>query len=148
MQLSDNTLIGILIILYLHRSGRVTLSQLAVGLKLRRKNVATVLSDLLLSNLVTVYPITKGRGEYEVVGDPTVGQVMLALKEPVNLVASRTLRALLHGQTERRSLAAFIKNFQKVHISLYNRKIKNLGLELVANEMALLDKAGYSNEIN
>jgi DNA-binding IscR family transcriptional regulator len=137
---------ALLFILYLHRSGRASVTQVSKGLRLPRAQLQRVAADLLSAGLLASY---SGKdGGYEVVGEPTVGQAVLAVNGAVNVISPANYEALMTGDAEHRSLAALFRNIQKTMMMFYQRKIKALGLELAANEISMLDKAVVSRAVN
>ncbi len=140
MKLNKKLQLGLLFTLYLTRSGRTTLASAAEGLKVSQSFLEQVARKLRLANVVKAY---KGpAGGYELLGEPLVIDVFNALS-PVCLLGN--CNNLGH---EHRALKQFATNLKSSMMPLLNRKVKNVGAELVASDNALMGRQSPSARAN
>lgn len=146
MKLSKKLQYGLLLVLYISRGGRVTIEGAAEGLGLSRPFLEQVARLLRISGVIK--SVRGPNGGYELAGEPTVNDVFNSLS-PVKLLDKSELFAYGIGvPPEHRALSAYVSNMQASLAPVLNRKIKNLMAELVANEMAHMDRIQADSTIN
>lgn len=138
VKLTKKTQYGLLIVLYLCRSGRASGDSMAIGLSIPRAFLDQVARRLRISGVIKSQ---RGPGGgYEISGDPTVGDVLSAMGATPMLLNHRDVEAYRSGGTEHRALAHMVSNMRSHMNIMLNRKVRNCGQELVVNELALMDK--------
>lgn len=145
MKITQNVQYGILLALYLSRSGRSNLKFIAEGMKLSKPFLEQVARKLRQSGVIV--SVRGPHGGYELVGSPTVRDIFNSLS-PVKLISNKETTKLIVGSIDERSLLHFTKNLQSAINPLMNRKIKSLWLELVANDDAHMNRIAADSAIN
>lgn len=138
MKINKKTQYGLLLVLYLCRSGRSTLETISLNLGLSKSFLEQVARDLRLYEVVR--SIRGPNGGYEVLGEPTVKDVWMALGDS-DLISSFDRYEYKTGKTEHRALLSCIIGFQAALIPLFNQKVVNVGKELVRAELSKLREA-------
>ncbi len=136
---------GILFVLYLSQAGRATAEGAAEGLNLSRSFLDQVARKLRVAGVIK--SVRGCGGGYEVVGAPTVEDVLDALS-PVSLLTSAESTMYALGAPEHRAFANYCKNLENSLSPVLKRKVSAVGKELVANEMACLERAQPSPQVN
>lgn len=145
MRLNKTCQYGMLIILYLSHAGRASSFSIAEGLGVSKLFLDQVARKLRMAGLLKS---TKGYGGgYEVVGEPTVEEVITVLS-PIHFLNKREAAGYAIGCPEERAFLNLCKNLQLAITPTLRRKVVNVGKELVANEMATLSRAPASKEYN
>ncbi len=135
MKLNQKLQLGILFVLYLCRAGKANIESAAEGLEVSKSFLEQVARQLRLTGIVRS---SRGPGGgYELVGEPTVGQMFKALS-PVKLLDT----ALLTSH-EKRSLCHLASSLTAAMNPIMNRKIRSVGMDLVAMDLAKLDRLQY-----
>jgi len=138
MKITKKQQYGILLVLYLCRSGRATTEQMCVGLGISDFFAKQILRILCKAEIVSS---TRGRfGGYEVSGEPTVGEVLMALGS-VSFLTSRDFSLYRQGAPEHRAFAQFVLSMRSALGIVMACKVRNVGQELVVNELAMLDRS-------
>lgn len=137
MKLNKKLQLGLLFVLYLSRSGRTTLESAAEGLGVSRSFLEQVARTLRVFGHVKAF--MGPTGGYELVGDPTVGQIFAALA-PVCLISPKDMNINRVGGQERRSLNHLAVNLTAALNPLLNRKVKAYGQELAVAEITHLNR--------
>ena len=137
MRLNKDTQYGILFSLYLSRAGRATLEDAASELKLPKNFLAQVVRKMRLKGLVR--SVRGPGGGYELTKEVTPLDI-LNVFDAYNIINSKEQSNYLTGGPEERAFALYAKNLSLALYPLLARKIKNVMSELVANEVAKLDK--------
>lgn len=145
MKITQNVQYGILLALYLSRSGRSNLKFISEGMKLSKPFLEQVARKLRLSGVIR--SIRGPGGGYELVGDPIVRDIFNSLS-PVKLISNKESSKFLIGSIDERSLLHFANNLQSSMNPLLNRKIRTLWLELVANDDAHMNRIAADSAIN
>ncbi len=120
MRLNKKLQLGLLLTLYLSRSGKTTIESAAKGLKVSQPFLEQVARDLRLSGVIR--SIRGAGGGYELVGEPLVADVFKALS-PVTLLPKNAPSSTY----EQRTLNYMAFNLTEALSPTLNRKVKNLG---------------------
>lgn len=145
MKITQNVQYGILLALYLSRSGRSNLKFIAEGMNLSKPFLEQVARKLRQSGVIR--SIRGSGGGYELVGEPTVRDVFNALS-PIKLMKDKEITRYRVGSIDERALLFFTSNVSSSFSPLMNRKIKSLWLELVANDDAHMNRIAADSAIN
>lgn len=141
MLLNKKVQYGILFCLYLARAGRATTRSASESLNLSKSFLDQVARKLRLSGIVTS---TRGPGGgYQLNKEATLFDIISHLTDTfvLTLDEKETYR---QGQPEERALYQLATNLNYGLQHMLNRKVNNLMLELVANEVKTLDKLNES----
>lgn len=138
MRVSKKVQYGLMLSLYLARSGRTTLENVAKSLRLSKSFLEQVARLLRIHGVVKS---TRGpSGGYELIGDPTVGDIFKALG-PISLIDKKTASKLRFGNAEERALGLFISDWQE-SVNIWSMsKIRGINMALVDQELSLLETA-------
>lgn len=137
MKLNKSMQYGLLLALYLSRSGLASLTDIAENLKLSKSFLEQIANKLKKYNVVQS---TRGiHGGYELVGEPTVKELFDALGI-TQTIPTKDLDSYKTGHQEHRALAQYSLDISSALNSLFKRKIRNISLQSVANEVAMLNK--------
>lgn len=145
MKITQNVQYGILLALYLSRSGRSNLKFISEGMKLSKPFLEQVARKLRLSGVIR--SVRGPGGGYELVGEPTVRDIFNSLA-PVKLVNDSDVTKYRVGSIDERALVHFTGNVSASFSPLMSRKIKSLWLELVANDDAHMNRIAADSAIN
>jgi Rrf2 family iron-sulfur cluster assembly transcriptional regulator len=145
MRINQATQYGILLALYLTRSGRISLDQIAEGLQLSQSFLEQVARKLRIAGVIK--SVRGPHGGYEIVGEPTIRDVFNALS-PVQLVGTLDQFNYSKGSSEQRALLLFSNNLGLALSPLLSRKVKHVMQELTANELARMDRISADSSIN
>lgn len=145
MKINKQAQYGMLLALYLTKAGRSNLGYIAEGLNLSKSFVQQVARKLRLAGIIK--SIRGKHGGYELVGEPTVLDVITALN-PVKLLTSKEVSKFRIGSQEERALLLFTGNIASALRPVMGRKIKNLVPELMANEEAHFTRIQNDASIN
>lgn len=127
---------ALLLVLYLCRAGRARLADVVENLNLSLTFMGVVARKLRLGRVIK--SIRGPGGGYEIIGDPTVRDVVEAMS-PVFLLSGREMSSYVRGAPEHRALAQCVVSFQAIMGPLLRRKVRNVNNELAANEIAALN---------
>lgn len=145
MKLTKQLRLGILFALYISRGGRVTVDSASEGLGCSRLFLHQIARKLLRGNVIMSF---RGpTGGYELKGDPTINDIFNALS-PINLFPSDNNGLSPQRYPEYRALISYFRSITSALNPLLNRKIRNVMMELVANEVARMDKIPTDSAIN
>jgi Rrf2 family protein len=145
MRLNRKVQYGLLFVLYITRAGRVTIESAAEGLGLSTSFLEQVARNLRLAGVVK--SIRGTHGGYELEGDPNMQAVFEALS-PVNLLGREEFKGYSKGSSEHRALAHYVASLGLALAPLLKRKVRNVSNDLVAQEMARLNRAPASMRAN
>lgn len=141
MKLNKASQYGVLFSLYLARSGRTTVDVAAENLGVSFVFLQQIAHRMKLCGVLTSY---RGiGGGYELNGDPTVGQILTAI-EPTKLLTEKEKAYYQKGGSEARAFVSLCRNLNKAMAPILSRKIRNVGNELAANEVARLNRLNDS----
>lgn len=144
MKISKQMQYGLLLMLYLCRSGRTTIDSACEGLKVPKSFLVQIANNLRKAGVIKS---TKGpNGGYELVGSPTVRDVFNAL-EPIELLSSKEVASYIMGEVEHRALAHYIQNMTLAMHPILNRKIRDVEKQVTVMELAYFDRM-ISAEVN
>lgn len=137
MRLSKRAQYALLLVLYLSRAGRASISSVAYNLRIPKYYLEQIAAQLKAS---LVLKSRRGaHGGYTVVSDPTVGEVLRALGEFPSLLNSEEKSFYRNSsESEHRTLFSFVGSLSSAMDLALNRKVRKLGLELAANETAMM----------
>lgn len=145
MRLNKRLQYGLLLVLYLCRSGRTSAASAAEGLLVSRPFLEQVARSLRIAGVIK--SVRGPGGGYELAGDPTVLEVFNAIS-PVSFLSKKEAATYAKGPHEHRAFAQFVNNLVLGLAPLLRRKVRNIGNELVASEMARLARAPASLQVN
>lgn len=130
---------GLLFVLYLCRSGRATIDNAALNLNVPKSFLEQIARQLRLANIVN--SVRGFHGGHELACDPTVAEVLGALSDAPLVLTEPEFRFYTTGAAEHRALGTLAKNVLTTLNVHLNRKVSNIGKELVANELQALNRA-------
>ncbi len=128
---------GFIFALYIYRAGRATVAQAAEELKLRRPFLQQVAARLKKMDILV--SVKGPGGGYSLKEDSTMLDIYLALSTYDEIV-----HRVAYGTQELRAVNAFLTTHKIVMHKQLNRTVKNVMQELVANEVATLQRASSS----
>jgi Rrf2 family protein len=137
MKLNKKQQYALLLVLYLCRSGRTSATSMSEGLGISKFFADQILRALRKGGVVT--SVKGPSGGHELTGDPAVGEVLRAMGAP-EFMANSDLTQYRFGGHEHRALAALVSNMRSAVSKVLTRKVRSIGQELVANELAMMDK--------
>jgi len=130
MKLTKQQQNGLLFVLYVARAGRCKVSDAAAELDLSEAFLEQIARKLRIAGLVKSH---RGPGGgFELVGEPTIGQVIVGLGKMV----PNPYRA--SKSSEKRALGQLMASFNNAMTPILRRKVQSLNLELAANESAAM----------
>lgn len=130
MKLTKKQQYGLLLILYISRAGRCTLADVAEELELSVNFLEQVARLLRISGMLR--SIRGPGGGYELVGEPTVGEVIYALGTFIHSTKG------FQKSSEKRALTQLFSSFSSAIAPVLRRKVSSLNWELAANEVAAM----------
>jgi DNA-binding IscR family transcriptional regulator len=130
---------AMLLVLYGSRSGRFTLSDVAVEFGLSKPFLEQVARRLRIAGIMKSFQ--GAAGGYEVVGSPTGMEVLEAMGYKSVPYAHLTLSK----HPEVRALGNLMRNLRAMHYAVLDRKVENLNHELAANELKAMSRATSVN---
>lgn len=133
---------AILLTLYADRAGRCTLSQVS-----ETQGVSLHFLEQIARKLRKAGVLQSFRGPgggYEVDGNPTVLDVIVAM----GYKREGYGKALMSRSSELRALGNILANVSAAQHYILSRKIKNLNLELAANEVAAMEGVAPGTTVN
>lgn len=137
MRINKKAQTGILLTLYLSRSGRASLSGIAENLNISKPFLEQVANILKQKGLLKS---TRGvHGGYELAGDVSVKEVLDVLS-PASIMSQEDFTVYSLGATEHRALAQFALDVNSALYNVLRRKVRSIGLQSVANEVAVMNK--------
>lgn len=131
MRLNKQVQYGLLLVLYLARSGRSSVENISTGL-----GVSYSFSEKIarLLRLAGVLKSVRGpNGGYELIGEPKVSDVFNAVS-PVKLLSTDELKVYNKGQSEHRSLSLFAQRLTTSMQPYLSRSVRDVGRDLVIKE--------------
>lgn len=137
MRMTKKVQNGLLLTLYICRSGRARLEDVAEELEVSQHFMEQVARKLRVEGVLK--SVRGPGGGYELEGEPTVGQVFAAL-DPIQFIAPGDSYRFRFGPHEYRALDQLSNNMKSSLSVLMNRKVRNIGQELVVTEIAMLDR--------
>lgn len=145
MRLNKKLQYGFLLALYLNRSGRATIENAAINLRLSRSFLEQVARTLRIKGILAS---SRGSsGGYTLIGDPTVQTIFQALS-PVSLLSEAELTNYSRGDTEHRAFAFFISNMNYDLAPSLRATIGQVNSINVINELDLLEQAIPTDQAN
>lgn len=144
MRISKQMQYGLLLAIYLCRSGRTTIENASEGLKVPKNFLVQIANNLRKAGVIKS---TRGpNGGYELVDSPTVKDIFNAL-EPIELLSSKEVAQYIMGEVEHRALAHYVQNMTQLIHPILNRKIRDVEKQVTVMELAYFDRM-VSAEIN
>jgi DNA-binding IscR family transcriptional regulator len=137
MLLNDETKIGLLLALYLSRSGTAELPGIASTLRIPISKLARVAAFMKKKRLLT---FKRGDG-FSLKENITACDVLdCFFDDGFSFIDEQQHRELASGQPEQRALAKYLLTLNQAVAPIAYRKLKNIMNELAANELAQLDR--------
>lgn len=131
MKLTKRQQNGLLLVLYIARAGRCKLSEAAEQLGVSLHFLEQIARSLRVSGVLVSF---RGPGGgYELLAEPTIGQVLLTLGWKPERVVYK-----MSGVSEKRALAQLMVTLGGALAPILRRKVNSLNLELAANETAAM----------
>lgn len=138
MKINKKMQYGILLCLYLDRSGRTTMDNAAENLGVSKAFLDQIARNLRLSGLVKS---TRGPGGgYELAGDPCVHEVFEAL-DPIRLISTKQATKYKYGPPEGRALQGYLRILARALGRANAVRVRSLNQLLVNFEMRIMDSA-------
>ncbi len=145
MRLNKKLQLGLLFALYLSRSGKTTIDSAAEGLKVSKPFLEQVARLLRIAGVVRS---TRGAaGGYELCGEPLVSDVFNALS-PVSLLSKADRMKNSTGAFEDRALNHLSFNLTAALTPILQRKVKSIGMDIVAGDTAKLNRLAVTARAN
>lgn len=141
MRINKNLQNGILFCLYVARAGRANTQTIAENLGLSRAFLEQIARKLRLANVV--HSVRGPGGGYELIGNPTVMDVMRAL-DYNGFLKSTESEQLSRGNSEHRALAAFVGSLSILMNNATNTPLRNVVFSLARAEARMMDSATES----
>lgn len=138
MKLTKQVQYGVLFCLYLTRAGRASVDGVSKSLGLSVTFLQQVTRKLCTVGLIK--SVRGPGGGYELVGNPTVGDVFDALS-PIQLVTAKDSDTFARGEAEGRAFLGWVNNLSVVMNPLFKRTLRGVGNDLILEEMSRLDSA-------
>lgn len=121
MRVNRKLQLGLILVLYLARTGRKTGEKAAKELNVSRYFLESVARLLRLKGIVSA---TKGpKGGYDLVGSPTVGDIFNALS-PVQMLTAQERALNVDNGNERRTLNRLAVNLTYALTPAMNQKVR------------------------
>lgn len=138
MKINRRLQYGLLLAVYLSRSGRSTIDTISKNIDVPKDFLEQIARDLRVKGVLK--SIRGPHGGYELAGEPTVAKVVYAL-EPVVLMSQQEVDCYKRGELEHRALASVVADmFFSLH-SVLHRPVRDIVRELVAAEKYLIERA-------
>lgn len=145
MRLNKSAQYGLLLSLYLSRSGRANIEDVAKNLSMSKAFLQQVANKLRKGGVIR--SIRGAGGGYELTQDATVANVMTALSVVPLINVNETL-SLQAGQTEHRALVNFVGAVSFNLENLFSTKITEVSAALVQQELEQLNSLSDSATAN
>ncbi len=136
MKVGRKTQYGLLIVLYLGRTGRATVEVMAQSLSLSQNFLEQVARNLRQAGIIQA--IRGPGGGYELIGSPTLGAVMAATSVPPPMSREET-ESLMRGTQDHRALAAIVGDLSAQLGIALRLSLTEKAQQLNAQEEAQLD---------
>jgi Rrf2 family protein len=137
VKLNKRTQYAFLFTLYLCRSGRATVDSIANQLGLSHLFLSSIANQLKKEGVVASF---KGpNGGYELYDNITVGDVYTAVNETA-VMPLEEIDKLSHGDPDHRSFAQMVRNLKGALQPVMRRQLRNVSLELAANEFGAIKR--------
>jgi Rrf2 family cysteine metabolism transcriptional repressor len=144
MKLNKKMQYAVLFSLYVSRAGRATVEVAADNLSLSRSFLEQVARKLRIAGVVK--SVRGPNGGYELVGDPTVYDVLTAVA-PVKLLGPEATD-YKSGKAEERAFYRFALNLGNSIMPVLRKSISKVNDELVVSEVAAMERTGASMAAN
>lgn len=132
MRLSKKSQYGVLMTLYMSRSGRVSLNSVAEGLGLSRSFLYQVAKVLRDANVIIGF---KGcYGGYELNGNPTMFAIISAL-QPFNFLTPKQQAKYATGCQEERAFAMLVTKMEMTLRPVAKKPVRQVMSDLVEKEV-------------
>ncbi len=136
MKLNKKVQYGLLLCLYLSRSGRSKIEIVALNLNLSRSFLDQVANKLKNRGVIKSF---KGPGGgFELIEDAKMLWIFQAL-DSVRFLTDKEIKEYITGTPEKRALSHFTSTLSAALNPLLNRRVVNVMKEVVANEMGSLN---------
>lgn len=145
MKMNIRSQYAVLLCVYLARSGKANLPDIAVQLGISRSLLEQIARTLRIAGVVKS---NRGRaGGYELVGDPTVYKVISKVSPVVLLDA--TINSYKTGNFEQRALYCVANTTARALVhGVLEKTIRELVKDLVRNEKATMESANALGAVN
>lgn len=152
MRLTPKMQYALLFCLYLTRAGKANSSTVASTLSLGTDTLQECLAHLVEAGVVCFGPPEDGKHtavyrEYELLGNPTVDDVLKAIT-PKPTLTDKERTAYRRGEHEHRALSLLADNLILATNPVLSRTIRGIGNDLILNELNKLDTAVVSERGN
>lgn len=146
MKINKDVQYALLFALYLSRSGRVSVRDAAASLGIPGQFMSSIANKLRRAQVIS--SVRGPGGGYELRGDPTVLDVWNAVDPLFMLKSGDSTRYATSPDQEHRALLSFVVNLRSAVLPLLRRKIKSVSSELVANELAHMERISIEGVLN
>lgn len=145
MRINRKLQYGLLFAVYLSRSGRSTIDIVSKNIDVPKAFLEQIARDMRVAGILK--SVRGPHGGYELLGEPTVGNIFEALGE-LTLLSQQELSIYRRGELEHRALASMVSDMSFSLHNIFKRSIKDVVIETVAAEKYLLSKAKESMRPN
>lgn len=136
MKLTDKVECGLLFTWYLTRAGKATIKDAAYNMEVYEPTLSSSAKALVKANLLALC----SPNTYELVGNPTVKQVIEAFGSTSTMEVKRYLSYKLMS-TECRTLAYFSKMLDSALDSYLSKTMRSVGNDFIIAEVNLMESA-------
>lgn len=148
MRITPKMQTALLFCLYLTRAGKSYLYEAIREMDVDDCLCIDTIQELRRCNIVRWFePVGSGDQAYELIGNPTVADVLKAVS-PKPLLTAKEAAAYRLGQHEHRALALLADNLNAALTPLLNRTIRGIGNDLILAELAQMDGAKETGAVN
>jgi Rrf2 family protein len=141
MKITKKMQYGLLLVLYLTRSGRSTVETVATELSISLSFLEQIANTLRKANVLL--SVRGPAGGYEIIGDPTVIAVLKPLQGAISYPGYSISKS-----SEKRALGNLLRGINDYLTPLLSRKVRSLTMELAAKEVAVLSQLNETNPVN
>lgn len=145
MRINKKSQYGLLFVLYIERAGRANVSTASQNLKLSKTFLYSIAQKLTKAGVIKSF--RGAHGGYQVVGNPTVSQVIKVLNDAWVLTRAEMQRYEL-GDADSRAFAGLVKNIHQSMIPVMQTKVAQFGYDLAQQEAKIMDSPLVMNSVN
>ncbi len=145
MRFSKSLQYAMLLVLYLSRSGRARLADVATSLNLSLSFLRSIANDLRRGRVIN--SVMGPGGGYEINGDPAVRDIFGALNITLFLTG-RESYLYSKGAPEHRALAQTVHSLSLALAPIMRTKVRTLNTNLATSELDTLDRLTDFAQVN
>ncbi len=145
MRINKNVQYGLLLVLYICRAGRTTITNASEGLRISNTYLQQIANKLKNAEVLKSF---KGpKGGYELAYEVTVGDIFNAL-DPIALITQQESSSYVVGDVEHRAFASLTNKIRSSINPQLNRTIRNIEKEFTVNELDMLNSLTANSVLN